>query len=81
MTNNEELRIRQLILYEYQSGISIEQAFANINAKINSVVISRSRIGYWYQRFKSSNISLFNQNNEQHGITAPIRKMVRNSKK
>jgi phosphoribosyl-AMP cyclohydrolase len=58
----EELRIRQLILDEYRSGSSIEQALANIN--VSCVFISKEKISLWYKRFESGNTSPFNRNNQ-----------------
>jgi hypothetical protein len=75
MPTRDEFRIRQLILDEYRSSSSIQQAFANIHTKIDSVVISESDIEYWYQQFESGNICLFDQGSKQYGITETIRKV------
>jgi hypothetical protein len=81
MPTREEFRIRQLILDEYRNGSSIQQALVNISPKVDSDFIS-----YWYQRFKSGNVCLFDPESEQYGITATIQKVsngkkVRNTKK
>jgi hypothetical protein len=53
----EEIGVRQLILSEYRSGNTEEQARINIQTNLGSV--AASTITHWYKRFKSDKISLF----------------------
>jgi hypothetical protein len=75
MTIPEEFRIRRLILDEYRGGSSIEQACANINSRVSPVVISESKISFWYERFKFGIFCLFDENNHQYERIGSIRRV------
>jgi hypothetical protein len=80
MSTRNELRIRQIIWAKYRAGISKEQAYINLA----SDSISQETINDWYKRFKSGDISLFDKESPQHGISQAIQIMpdeVRNFRK
>jgi hypothetical protein len=68
MSNLKELYTRQMIWAEYRSGSSKEQA----RAKLGLDTISEETIDTFYQRFKSGNISLVDQDNVQHYVPQVI---------
>jgi hypothetical protein len=63
-TTSGDIKLRQFIWEEYYAGNDKKQSYINVKTK--------STINYWYKRFKSGNISLF----DQHDIASVIQKLT-----
>lgn len=68
MSTPQQVEIRQLAFAEYRAGNNEEQARKNIIEKLGLDSTSQSTISDCYQRFKSSEYSLF----ERHNVISVI---------
>jgi hypothetical protein len=75
MSNSNELYKRQAIWAQYRVGNNNEQAYLNLTEKFGLGSVSQKVIDDLYQRFKSDNISLFDEESEQQGIPQAIQIM------
>jgi hypothetical protein len=73
MTTPQEIWIRQLIWAECRAGTDQDQILAKITAKPGLKSVSPQMIEWWYGKFKSGKVVLFDKNHNR-AITSVIRR-------
>jgi hypothetical protein len=76
MPTPKQIKLRQLICYQYRDGNDKKQARININAQLGKNAILAPTINYWYRRFQARKSLILKQND----ATKVIRKLSNGKK-
>lgn len=58
----KEIKIRQMMLDEWNAGTSQANVLRSINSKFGAGSVSKTKVNYWYTRFEKGGTGLANEN-------------------